>query len=50
MLYNGYKSTYDFTKFRTMRAFGNVAKNGTITIHTTNNEPKKKEEKGKKGS
>ena len=33
-----------------MRAFGNVAKNGTITIHTTNNEPKKKEEKGKKGS
>ena len=50
MLYKGYKSTYDFAKFRTISAFGNVVKNGTITIHTTNNEPKKKEEKEKKGS
>ena len=29
---------YDFTKFKTIQSFGDVIKNGIITMHMTNDE------------
>ena len=38
MYYKGYSKTYDFRKFKTIRAFGNVIRNNSINVYTANNE------------
>ena len=37
MFYKGNINTYDFTKFRTTRTFGNAVKNGISTTYTADN-------------
>ena len=41
MPYKGYRSTYDFTKFKAILAFGNAIENGIITKYMVNHEQKK---------
>ena len=36
MVYDGYNRTYDFKKFRTIRAFGDDIRTNSINIYTTN--------------
>ena len=40
MLYKGYRNTYDFTKFKIIRAFGDVIRNLIIATNTANDEQK----------
>ena len=38
MLYKGYRNTHDFTKFKIIRAFGDVIRNLIIETNTANDE------------
>ena len=38
MVYEGTNITYDFRKFKTIRAFGNEIKNDVIDMNTANEE------------
>ena len=41
MVYKGYKKTYDFTKDKTIHAFGDDIKKGVITMDKANDEQNK---------
>ena len=38
MVQKGYKRTYDFRKFKTIRAFGNEIRNNIINVYMANDE------------
>ena len=39
IVYKGYKTRYDFTKFKAIRTFQDAIKNGVVTMDMENNEP-----------
>lgn len=41
MFYKGYKTIYDFTKFKTFRCFGNTIRNDMVAIDLINNRTNK---------
>ena len=45
MFYKGYKTMYDFAKFKTIQSFGNAIGNGKITMDVANDEQEQLAEK-----